>query len=179
MKNTHIAIITAVATTAVIIVAGGLAYLFYHQGEKSRDHAMTQFVSESLSAITSTWDPKELESRADPAFTEAVKTSGKSLDGFFNLLGTLGKPKSNIACSRLRYSVITEAAGKFATADFGCKATFEHGPAVIVMQIKQDDLKGPWRITLFRVDSPLFKSAEKNKKSDNKDKPGKDQHDKQ
>lgn len=164
MKNAHIAIIAA-----VIIVAGVLAYLFYHQGEKSRDRAMTQFVSQSLSAITGTWDPKALEDRADPAFTNAVKASGKNLDSFFDLLHTLGKPESNIACSRLRYSVITEATGKYATADFGCKATFEHGPAIIVMQIKQDDMKGPWRITLFRVDSPLFKSADENKKS-NKDK---------
>lgn len=166
MKNYRIAIITA----GVIIIAAVLAWLLYHQGEKQRDKMMVDFVTQSISSITGSWDPKELQERADPAFTRAVKASDKSLDDFFAMLRQLGAPKGDIACNRLRYSDITDVSGHYVTADFACKADFEHGPAVIVMQVKQENLRGPWRITLFRVDSPLFS---KNKKD------GKDEHDKQ
>ncbi len=162
-----------------ILLIAVIAYcFFFHGGSEAELNANKktshQFAAESIKAITGSWSTDELQQRAHRLLMEGVKQSGNSLDEYFKVLSQLGTLNKDGDCKFLNVaSVLTEAA-RYATASYLCAVEYSNGPANIGVEVRQDNMTGPWQIVNFQVNSPFFSQKTGNPKEDTNQAPKKE-----
>jgi hypothetical protein len=116
------------------------------------DKQTKAYVDSTVPLIVSNWDEQALLSRASPEFTQAVDK--EKLDKLYFMFRKLGKFRNYEDSKGQSYMSMTTENGKFVTAVYVCKATFDAGPADIKVTLIKHGEK--WEIAGFRLDSEVF-----------------------
>lgn len=134
----------------IVLVVVGTA-IFAVKGN-ALDKESKQYVDDAVPAIVSQWDMAELQKRASPELSVAVKEGDvEKLFAMFRRLGKLKEYKGSKGDARI--SVTTEH-GKVISAAYVANAEFEAGPGEITMSlIKHGD---QWQILGIHVNSEVF-----------------------
>lgn len=145
--KTAFMIIGMVAVGIVVFVAAVFGFVAY-EGTKF-DASSKAYIDANIPPIISNWSREELEKRESDGFRSAT-TTGK-LDELFGIFRRLGPMKSYDGARGDANMNVTPAAGLEVTARYIVKATFQNGPAEILVILVRVD--GNWQILGFRVNS--------------------------
>ena len=116
------------------------------------DKESKEYADAAILAVIAGWDIMELEKRASPEFTSAVK--GGDLEKLFIMFQKLGKLKEYKGSKGQANISVTVRNGRVITAAYLGSAEFEKGTAEIQLTlIKHGD---QWQILGFRVNSKVL-----------------------
>ena len=85
----------------LLILAGGIGFAVWHSIEKNQaiERETSDFVTETIGAITESWNPHALTSRAEPGLIKAMTVQGQSIDDLFRVYRNLGSPSAAAECA--------------------------------------------------------------------------------
>jgi hypothetical protein len=157
----------------LVLLIATLAYTFIWQGnmaDKSEQKSAQNFTAQSIQVVTGTWSSDELQKRAHPLLMQGVKESGNSMSEYFKVLSQLGELKKGPECNFLSMAKVTTAKEHFISASHLCAVEYSHAQATIGVEVRKDNMSGPWQIVNFQVNSPFFSQKSGNPKEDTKPK---------
>ena len=129
-------------------------YFFPYDPEKTEaadeKKLIKAWTKEFLTSYAEKWDSNELISRAHPTLLAAMQEPGYDFKKELEPLHLLGKLKKD-NCAMSNFAIGQDPPDRFAIANFSCSPQYANGTAMIVLEVRQDHLKTPWRITLFNV----------------------------
>src|SRR5579862_8028501 len=135
------------------LICGGGFYFLFSKAKGTFDEA-AKFGDSSFTAIATSWDINEFNSRAAP---EIAEQNGKNaVPELMNRLSTsLGKLKGTVSGHITNLSVKDNNGVNAEYADWKADVTFEKGPGQATMQLISRN--GKWQIIKFDVVSDLLK----------------------
>lgn len=146
MKKILIAI--GAGCLALVVVAGGFfGYAIYAGGKL--DASSKAYVDRVVPEIISTWSPETLKREASVELSQQV--TGDELRSAFQTFSALGSLIAYRGAKGGSKISITPQTGKVTTARYAVDAEFEHGDAVIDVNLVQRD--GRWQVLGFFVKS--------------------------
>lgn len=140
----------AVAAVVVVVLIVGIGYLAYVGSGADKESKL--YADSAIVAITTHWNPAELQSRETPELMASVDTDQlKLIFGQFRRLGNLVKYGGSKGSATILASV---DAGSKVTANYVGSATYENGAASIELLLQK--IGGAWMINGFHVNSPVL-----------------------
>lgn len=122
-----------------------------------------EVAKQAATDIVATWDSSELTEHQHATLRQALKESDMSLKDYFTIYKELGKFAKIRGCElAMNKQSLLGSAEDYRTADYKCYAEFENSDANIRISLRYDDkkdihdLKDPWLITTFTIESPIF-----------------------
>jgi len=138
----------------LLVIMLGCGYYYIHisnvkkNGQEALKTDALQFAHYFLDQVSFNWNPEDFKKFAHPFLLATVVD--KDVQKAFVSLSRLGTLKyDNCALSNL--AVSNESVDRLIVADFICNSEFENAHADIILQIKQDHLKSPWKVSSFNV----------------------------
>lgn len=164
MKKSH-----KIISLLVLLVLAAAAGAFLHSNmiamqENARKGEADAFTTSAIKAIAREWDEKEFDQRSHPLLLEGIKRAGNSTKGIFHELKELGALEKDGTCTFVHLASVTTPTERFATASYLCEIEFKNSPATFALDLRQDNMSGPWQIMNFNVNSPLFAKKKDGKK---------------
>jgi len=138
----------------IVIIAAGSIYVNYKMSSVEKESS--DIATNAVTAISTSWNPEELQTRAHPSLIQEAQEPGQRFEDVFKIYQKLGKLKDSPECQFQRFHSNIDTTGNYTLADYLCKADYENGTATISMQLRQESNHTTWLIYGFRIDSPLF-----------------------
>jgi hypothetical protein len=157
MKKVAVVLVVVFLAVAIPVGIGVRSVQNICREGEALDKESKQFAEATVLAVTSTWEPKELEKRASAEF-KSVTTPVKIKEIFGLYAKLLGKLKTHQAPNgEANISVINGR--KQISAKYYAQAEFDSGPANIeITMVKRDNA---WWITGFNINSDAFIKSHK------------------
>lgn len=143
----------------LLLITGAIAVAVYqsHERNKQIEQETSDFVTDTINAISEKWDAHALVKRADPGLIKAMGSQGQSVFQLFDVYRNLGVTKSPPNCALKDISTFESTSGSYTSASYNCDAGYENGQATVHITIRRGKSEDDWRVYYLNVDSPLFR----------------------
>jgi hypothetical protein len=144
---------------AILAVIAGMYYVRTAIVKGGIEGESLAFVKDTVGTVTLNWNRGELDRHADTALLDNIKKTGNKHPLDFTYYAQLGPRTSDLNCELGEYVNQKDETHNYVAANYSCAAAFEHGTAVIDLNILRDRDNQPWRVGYFTVTSPVFSST--------------------
>ncbi len=141
-------IVLAVAAMAIVFFLGA--------GDKGMEQETSGFVTETVEAISHTWDPQELLTRAEPGLIKAMASQGQGVRDLFAVYSKLGALKASPSCRLKDTAQFKGTADHYVTASYICAAEYANGPGTLLLTVRRGEADSVWRVYYINISSPYF-----------------------
>lgn len=149
LKKRYVVLLLVLLIVAMCSNVRFISYLTRERAdERTQGEDLVTWTHALLGIIADKWDANELIKRAHPILIENINASGRSLQDNFTPLSALGKLKQD-NCKLVSFATSKNQPDRFGIATLSCNPTYERGSANVIIELKQDHLSSPWKVTAF------------------------------
>ncbi len=149
--------IIALVLSAVML--GAVAFFFASRGE-SIESQTAKVVVDAVTAISDGWDVAELKAWADPGLIKAMGSQGQSAEQLMQIYSALGKLKEEPECSLHSVGSFMKNRERHSTISYNCAASYEKGPAKVVITLSKAESAAEWQIYYINIHSDVFANGQ-------------------
>lgn len=146
-------ILLGYGSSAVLLMAVG-SYVVDWGTNTLRKKQGHEYVMTAVKAMSTKWDPVELDIRAHLVLIEGLHKNNQTTSNYFRILSQLGALRTH-ECLLMSMATVTYPT-RYISAGYTCKLFYENSPATFTMEIRQQDLTDDWKIATLNVDAPIF-----------------------
>src|SRR5947207_7916162 len=146
-------LLIALGIVFIVLLVGIVALIGYAAFTGSKlDKESKVYVDAAVPAIVSSWNERELLSRASPEFQKAA--SPADVERLFRWFRTLGRLQKYEGAQGQSITSVTPQTGEVISGSYTAKATFDVGEANIEVGLIKHGSQ--WQIGRFNVTSPAL-----------------------
>ena len=138
---------------AVILIIFIIAAVIFISRALKLDREATAYIQDAVPKIVAQWNAQELVDRATPELLAATK-SREELDRLFIMFRQLGALKHLDTPKGMVTSGAFSGTGLVTIGNYTSKVEFEHGIAMMQIQLRRVD--DTWKINGFHINSDVF-----------------------